>query len=76
MSKEYLKTDAEGDFEANHAHIGNEFQECCRPVADLLPIKLLMDNDVADVADFPTRNAIQCLIGTIQIEIGRRFRIT
>jgi hypothetical protein len=29
-------------------------------VADLLPIKLLIDNDVADVADFPTRNAIQC----------------
>jgi hypothetical protein len=31
-----------------------------RNVADLLPTKLLMDNDVADVADFPTRNAIQC----------------
>ena len=26
-------------------------------VADLLPIKLLIDNDVADVADFPARNA-------------------
>jgi hypothetical protein len=34
---------------------------CCRPVAGLLPIKLLIDNDVADVADFPTRNAIHCL---------------
>jgi hypothetical protein len=33
---------------------------CCRFVADLLPIKLLMDNNVADVADFPTRNAIHC----------------
>jgi hypothetical protein len=43
---------------------GNGFQKCCRSVAGLLPkllpIKLFMDNDVADVADFPTRNAIQC----------------
>jgi hypothetical protein len=31
-----------------------------RNVAGLLPIKLLMDNDVADVADFPTRNAFHC----------------
>jgi hypothetical protein len=35
---------------------------CCRYVADMLPIflaKLLNDNNVADVADFPTRNAIR-----------------
>jgi hypothetical protein len=32
---------------------------CCKPVADF-PAKLLMGSDVADVADFPTRNAIQC----------------
>jgi hypothetical protein len=25
-----------------------------------------MDNDVADVADFPTRNAIQCSAGTVK----------
>ncbi len=52
--------------------IGNGFQECCRccrSVADLLPIKLLMDNDVADVADFPTRNAIQCQ-GPKRVSLG------
>jgi hypothetical protein len=40
--------------------IGNGFRECCRccrRVADLLPTKLLMDNNVADVADF--RSAMQ-----------------
>ena len=34
---------------------------CCRFVAEMLPIflaKLLIDNNVADVADFPTRNAV------------------
>jgi len=32
---------------------------CCRFVAEMLPIfvaKLLIDNNVADVADFPARN--------------------
>jgi hypothetical protein len=33
----------------------------------MLPIKLLMDNDVADVADFPTRNARVQVDGTRQL---------